>query len=248
MSQKTNIEWTNSTWNPWHGCTKISSGCKYCYMFRDKERFNLNPKTVIRSKSKFNEPLKWKKPALVFTCSWSDFFIEDADPWRAEAWQIIKDTPHLTYQILTKRPDRILSSLPEDWGKGYENVWLGVSVEDHEAAIERIPALLSVPSNVRFISAEPLLSSIISDRSLPFILQLDWIIIGGESGNSTGKWRYRETQIDWIEEILALKTDVPIFVKQFGTYLSKSYSFKDKAGADSGEWHPDFRVRNFPKI
>jgi len=151
MAQTTGISWTDATWNPWHGCRKISAGCKYCYMFRDKERYGQDPTVVMRSKSNFNDPLKWamdteqigflpgkdKEPSAfvgmkIFTCSWSDFFIQEADEWRADAWNIIRDTPEFTYQILTKRPERIMECLPPDWGRGYENVWLGVSVEDKE--------------------------------------------------------------------------------------------------------------------
>src|SRR3990167_6883297 len=95
------IEWTNDTWNPWHGCTKVSEGCDHCYMFRDKVRYGQDPELVVRSKTTFTAPLKWKEPSLVFTCSWSDWFHKAADAWRDEAWAIIKATPHLTYQILT---------------------------------------------------------------------------------------------------------------------------------------------------
>lgn len=103
--------------DPWHGCTKVSQGCKYCYMYRDKERYGLDPTAIVRSQPKtFNEPLTETRHRLVFTCSWSDFFIEGADAWRADAWDIIRLTPHLTYQILTKRPERVALCLPQDWG------------------------------------------------------------------------------------------------------------------------------------
>ena len=111
MAIQSKIQWTNATWNPWHGCKKVSPGCKFCYMYRDKERYNQDPTTVLKSKTKFNAPLQWNEPKLIFTCSWSDWFIEEADQWRAEAWKIIKNTPHHTYQILTKRPERIKDHL-----------------------------------------------------------------------------------------------------------------------------------------
>lgn len=246
--KETKIQWTDHTWNPWHGCSKVSSGCKFCYMFRDKDRFNLNPTSVVRSRSKFREPLKWKDPAKVFTCSWSDFFIEDADSWREEAWKIIKMTPHLTYQILTKRPERILNNLPEDWEAGYHNVWLGVSVEDHSAALQRIPILLNIPSKLRFISAEPLLESIVSPDTFPLLLNLDWIIVGGESGNSSGKWNYRQTKLEWISELLNLNDRVPVFLKQLGTYLAKMNSMNDRSGGDPNEWESIYRVQCYPSF
>src|SRR6266498_5551388 len=123
MGETTGIAWTQRTWNPWHGCHKVSAGCKNCYMFREKRQYGQDPDVVVRSKTTFNAPLKWKDSALVFTCSWSDWFIEEADPWRDEAWDVIRRTPHLTYQILTKRIERASSCLPKDWP--LKNVWLG---------------------------------------------------------------------------------------------------------------------------
>lgn len=112
MGKTSTIEWTGGTWNPWTGCSKVSPGCKNCYMFRILRRRGRDPEIVIRSKSTFNDPLRWKEPMMVFTCSMSDFFHETADPWRDEAWDIIRRTPQHTYQILTKRPERILECLP----------------------------------------------------------------------------------------------------------------------------------------
>src|SRR6185437_1579859 len=200
MGETTGISWTDHTWNPWHGCIKISPGCKNCYMYREKKQYGQQPDLVVRSKTTFNSPLKWKS-GRVFTCSWSDFFIEQADAWRDEAWDIIRHTPHLTYQILTKRPGRIADHLPKDWGEGWPHVWLGVSVESQKYADERIPVLVKVPAKIRFLSIEPLLESISlrwmavfgkpyaaqrkdSDRTnhLDGLRKLDWVIVGGESG------------------------------------------------------------------
>src|SRR5689334_23079211 len=165
MGERTNIGWTDATWNPWHGCKKVSPGCKHCYMYRDKERYGQDPTKVVRSKTKFRDPFKWADGRMVFTCSWSDWFIEEADAWRPEAWEIIKATPHHTYQILTKRPERIAGHLPPDWGRGYPNVWLGVSVENQDY-VERILRLLAEPAAVHFISAEPLLGPL---NLLPYL-------------------------------------------------------------------------------
>lgn len=161
MAKTTGISWTHSTWNPWQGCHKVSAGCKNCYMYREKKRWGQDPNIVARSsKRTFNRPLHWHEPALVFVCSWSDFFIEEADPWRDEAWEIMWHTPHLTYQLLTKRPERIHECLPADWGDGWPNVWLGVSAENEPAAEKRLPLLLAVPAAVHWVSAEPLLGHI----------------------------------------------------------------------------------------
>jgi protein gp37 len=115
MGETSKIEWTEATWNPWHGCHKVSAGCKNCYMFREKKQYGQDPNVVVRSKTKFNDPLKWKEPRKIFTCSWSDFFIEEADPWRDEAFAIMALTPQHTYQVLTKRPERMLEYLTDKW-------------------------------------------------------------------------------------------------------------------------------------
>ena len=157
MSEHTNIEWCSSSWNPWHGCRKISPGCKNCYMYRDKARYGQDPTKVVRSKTTFHEPLKWPEPKLIFTCSWSDWLIEEADAWREEAYDIIRRTPQHTYQILTKRIERAEGRVPDP---PLPNVWLGVSVENQHYADERIPRLLKTPAAVRFVSYEPALGPV----------------------------------------------------------------------------------------
>ncbi len=246
MGDQTNIQWTNKTWNPWHGCKKVSAGCKFCYMFREKEKYGQNGSVIQRSKTKFFDPLKWVEPEMVFTCSWSDWFIEEADEWRDEAWHVIKKTPHLTYQILTKRPERILEHLPADWGEGYANVWLGVSVENQDN-VGRIRIIESIPAKVKFISFEPLIGLLISD----FIGAVDWIIIGGESGNDTGYWRYRPCALEWIERLVDGYRSSPhqtaIFVKQMGTHLAKLLQMTDSHGGNLEDFPVYLRIREFPK-
>lgn len=257
MAYNTKIQWARSSWNPWSGCHKVSAGCKFCYMYRDKDRFGLDPTVVQRSKSRFNDPLKWEDGRLIFTCSWSDFFVEEADQWRDEAWDIIRKTPHHTYQILTKRPHRIADCLPHDWGDGWDNVWLGVSIEDQKVCYPRLQWLLRTPAKVRFISAEPLLSSIFFDFGSPFGYEpmtikkmVDWVIVGGESGNDTGKWRYRECNIHWIEAVIGQCQlhNIPVFVKQLGTGLSKQLGLKDRHGGDINEFPEHLRIRQMPII
>lgn len=256
MGQESKIQWTDATWNPWHGCVKVSPGCKFCYMYRDKERYGQDPTNVMRSKGKFKEPLSWKEPRLIFTCSWSDFFIEHADKWRKEAWAIIKATPHHTYQILTKRPERIEDCLPEDWGNGYPNVWLGVSIED-DSTKHRLRTLdeLKTDSSVFkiFVSYEPALGYLDLDgddmiTSVCFE-RLDWLIIGGESGNETGKYKYRPAEIEWFYQIIeqCRQRQVSVFVKQLGTHLAKKMGLKDRAGGDMSEWPLDLQIREMPK-
>lgn len=256
MGEDSKIQWTENSWNPWHGCKKVSDGCKYCYMYRDKEKYGQDPTKVVRSKTKFNDPLKWKEPTVIFTCSWSDWFIDEADEWRDEAWRIIKATPQHTYQILTKRPERIASHLPKDWGEGYHNVWLGVSVEKNSILAERVWPLIQIPAAVRFISAEPLLSHI--DLGLDARIEnsidklrerIDWVIVGGESGNDNGKYIYRPCELEWIEWIVEQCKDnnVSVFVKQLGTHLAKQLKMKDRHGGNIEDFPLALKIRQFPQ-
>lgn len=210
MGQNSKIEWTNDTWNPWQGCRKISSGCKFCYMHRDKKRYGNDPTVIVKSKpATFNSPLTKLKGPLVFTCSWSDFFISQADLWRDEAWDIIRQTPHLTYQILTKRPENILDRLPSDWGDGWDNVWLGVSVENQDYTW-RMDILRGVPCKLRFVSAEPLLGELSLNLD-----NFNWVITGGESGEGEN-WRISE--FGWFAGIKdqCIEANVLFFHKQNG--------------------------------
>jgi protein gp37 len=174
--------------------------------------------TVVRTKT-WNDPIRWQKQAerdglcdLVFTCSLSDFFIQQADEWRPEIWSIIRRTPNMIYQILTKRPELIAKRLPPDWGSGYRNVWLGTSIgmKKHLRALD---ALRDVPAYVRFISAEPLLENLMPefDQSLT---GYSWCIIGGESGNNTKNFRPMDHQ--WVREMFAAckRRKVARFFKQ----------------------------------
>jgi len=206
MGKTSLIEWTEATWNPWHGCNKISPGCAHCYMYRDKIRYGQDPARVSRGKTTFELPLRWRQPRLIFTCSWSDFFIEEADSWRASAWDIIRATPQHTYQILTKRPERIADQLPTDWP--LPNVWLGVSVENRRF-YWRIAALRQVAAFVRFLSLEPLLEGM---PDLP-LDGISWVIVGGESGP-----RCRPIKVDWVCTIRDRCRDagIPFFFKQWG--------------------------------
>lgn len=210
MGERSVIEWTDSTWNPWRGCDKVSPGCAHCYMFRDQRRYGRDPDVVVRAADPtFYAPIKstkWAKERerciakkgrhLVFTCSWSDVFHPAADDWRREFWEIIRRTPRSTYQVLTKRPERIAECLPEDWGEGYPNVWLGVTIENRRF-VHRADLLRAAPAAVRFISAEPLLGPLVPpwsnrDEDRHWVdgycgpaldlAGIDWLITGGESG------------------------------------------------------------------
>ena len=260
MGQTSNIEWTQATWNIARGCTKVNDDCKYCYMYRDSMKgTRYDPKAVQRTKTVFNMPLKLKTPSLIFTSSLTDFFHPEIDSYRAEAWDIIRRCPQHTFQILTKRPDRILYNLPGDWDRGYPNVWLGASIGSMES-INLANQLLDVPAQKYFLSLEPLCSEI--DLRDEFLLHhewhlkktisryLDWVIVGGESGNDTGKYRYRPCKLEWIEKIITQckQTNTPVFVKQLGTHLAKELGLKDRHGKNMEEWPEHLRIREFPEI
>ncbi len=161
MSKETAISWADSTLNFWHGCEKVSDGCKFCYMYRDKIKYGQDPKIVVRARKELWAQLsKWKEGRVIFVCSWSDFNIKKADPWRQEAWDRMRENPQHIYIILTKRPERYLECLPPDWGNGWPNVILGVSVENPKTAKFRIMKLFEVKAQTRMVSAEPLLRPI----------------------------------------------------------------------------------------
>lgn len=213
MAEHSGIEWTDATWNPWRGCTKVSAGCDHCYMFRDQERYGRDPSVVVRSKTTFGDPLKWAEPRVVFTCSWSDWFHEAADDWRAAAWDVIERTPQHTYLILTKRPGRMARHLPwSAFGDPWPNVWLGTSVENQETAF-RVRQLRIHPAAVRFVSAEPLIGPVALDLS-----GIHWVIAGGESGPG-----FRPMDLDWARSLrdACLGTGVAFFLKQLGGWPDK---------------------------
>lgn len=250
MAKETHIGWCDSTHNFWIGCKKVSEACKFCYMFRDLSRFNqFDPKGYHRTSDKtFNQALKWKDSKRIFTCSWSDFFLEAADQDRPDAWEVIRKTPQHIWLILTKRPERILDNLPSDWGNGYDNVWIGVTAENQERLVERVSILSKVPCSIRFISIEPILGEIdLFDKKVD-IDCLDWIIVGGESGNETGKFKYRESKLSWYKSVVLQSQafGIPVFVKQLGTYLGKKMGFRDRKGATFELLPEALQLREFP--
>ena len=238
--ENTKIQWTENTWNPWYGCQKISAGCKYCYMYRDRQ--HIDASKVKRSKTKFNYPLSVKEPKLIFTCSWSDWFIPEADKWRAEAWGIIKKTPQHTYQILTKRPERIKANLPYNF-ESYKNVWIGVSVENQDY-VKRLDYMQDLPC-ITFASFEPLIAPIQWSATMK---NLNWIIVGGESGNEDGNYRYRKMELSWAEELVAKAQEnkVACFVKQLGSYQAKKLKLNSRYGDVIDEFPKNLQVRQFP--
>lgn len=247
--KRSSISWTDSTWNPWQGCIKVSSACKNCYMHRLKERSNINPSSIVKSDNSFNSPLIWRTGRRIFTCSMSDFFIEEADKWRDEAWEIIRKTTRHTYLILTKRPERIKSNLPKDWSSvNYPHVWIGVTVEE-QGQLQRIHHLEEFGCNVKWVSFEPLLSEVyLTERELRII---DWAVLGGESGYQNGKYQFRKTELSWFLSLMYQfeSNKTPYYFKQFGTwYHYNRFKLRDwKGEKECSNFPTSFLIRQFPK-
>jgi len=219
MSSKSKIEWTDATWNPVRGCTKISPGCKHCYAETFAERFR-----GVRNHpyehgfdlrlvpEKLNEPLNWKKPRMVFVNSMSDLF-QDGVPndYIVKVAQVMKRASWHTYQVLTERSGRLADVLTLDLNfvSRLPNIWWGVSVEDQQYGLPRIDDLRRAPAAVRFLSIEPLLEDL-GEFSLDGI---HWVIVGGESGPGA-----RPIKKEWVVKIMnqCRQAKVPFFFKQWG--------------------------------
>ncbi|KAA0684555.1 DUF5131 family protein [Neorhizobium sp. P12A] len=223
----TSIEWTDATWNPVAGCTVLTAGCTNCYAMRMAARLDamgtekyvgLTRKSGGRAKwtgkiyldwKSLDVPSKWSKPRLIFVNSMSDLFHADVPAdFISAVWNTMEDTPQHTYQILTKRPDRMAEILP---GKGFKvlpNVWLGTSVEDGRV-LHRLDELRDVPAAVRFTSFEPLIGSVAGAN----LADIHWAIVGGESGPQS---RYMDPA--WVHEIEQMCRDAgtAFFFKQWG--------------------------------
>ncbi len=210
----TKIEWTESTWNPTTGCSKISEGCRNCYAERMTKRLQAmglekyqNGFCLTMHPGVLQEPYSWKNPRTVFVNSMSDLFHEDMPfTFIKQVFTVMNDNPRHTFQVLTKRADILLSyadHLP--WSK---NIWLGVTVENQNY-VNRITKLVQTPANVKFISLEPLLGPI---TELP-LENIDWVIVGGESGPGA-----RPMHKEWVINIKeqCLDNTVPFFFKQWG--------------------------------
>lgn len=173
MVENTKIEWAHHTFNPWEGCTKVGPGCDHCYAERRNNRFhggNWGPGAPRRRTSPANwgKPHRWNRQAAelgkryrVFCASLADVFDNEVDPaWRADLFQLIRETPHLDWLLLTKRIGNVAGMLPADWGNGWPNVWLGATVVNQNEADRDIPKLLATPATLRWLSMEPLLGPV----------------------------------------------------------------------------------------
>ncbi|MCG9899558.1 MAG: phage Gp37/Gp68 family protein [Hydrotalea sp.] len=242
----TNIQWTDATWNIARGCTKVDADCKFCYMHRDSMNgTRFNPRIVVQTKEAINKPTKIATPSRIFASSLTDVYHEHCDAFRHKMWDIIRKHNHHTYQLLTKRPERIIQQTPPDILK-MNNVWFGTSVGSNQG-VHRIKDLLQVNCQLRFISFEPLHEDLILNLTPSELSMIHWVIIGGESGNETGLYRYRPCEHQWIENLVTLfKPTAAVFVKQMGTHLYKSHKMSDRHGGEISEFPIQLQIRDFP--
>lgn len=223
MADTTAISWTDRTHNPWWGCSSTAgAGCQNCYAATLDRRtggayFGIGTVPRLTKEQNRNKPFRWNRDAeaegkrtKVFCGSMMDFFDKNAPASARDAqWEQIKATPWLDWQLLTKRPSNILRMLPADWGDGYENVWLGATVENRRNGLRRLEQLRDIPAHVRFLSAEPLLENL-GEIDL---FGIHWVIVGGESGSG-----YRAMEKAWADRVIAQcrEQGVSVFFKQWG--------------------------------
>lgn len=237
MSLKSSIEWTESTWNPLTGCTKISLGCKNCYAERMAKRLQLmgvdnyrNGFKLTMHKNSLLQPIAWKKPQMIFVNSMSDLFHKDvSSDFILEVFNTMNIADWHVFQVLTKRPERLLEL--DKFINWTDNIWMGVSVESNEY-VNRIRLLKKSKAKVKFISFEPLLGNIAKVS----LKNIDWVITGGESGPKA-----RPVKEEWIRGTrdLCIKYDVPFFFKQWGGFNKK----KNGRVLDGKTWNELPKIR-----
>lgn len=232
MAEKTGIAWTDGTFNAWWGCSKVAPGCDNCYaetfdQSQGGDHWGPRKTPRVMSKTNWRNPRKWNRDHAeffaangrrrrIFTgsmCDWADKNAPEGQ--RDRLWALIKETPNLDWQLLTKRAPNIAKYLPADWGTGYENCWLGVTVENKKHGIPRIDCLRNIPAKVRFLSIEPLLE----DLGPLNLAGIHWCIVGGESGPGC-----RPMELAWVENIRRQceEQGVAFFYKQRGGFPEKA--------------------------
>lgn len=274
MSDRSKIAWCDASWNPIIGCSKISEGCDHCYAETMARRLGAmgrqeylevltashapgnpfykdgwNGKTTL-IESRLEQPLGWKRPRRIFVCSMGDFYHQTVQlEWNVEVFRIIERCPHHTFMILTKRPGWMTEHL-ELRHAVPANAWLGVTVENQEWAVRRLPVLLRTPAVVRWVSLEPLLRPVDITRYLAEwtrkkvgdadyrqnIPALDWVVVGCESGPNR-----RPCPLAWVEGVVeqCREAAVPVFVKQI--------NLNGRVSRDMTDWPEHLRVRQWPE-
>ena len=211
-------------WNPWHGCKKYSAGCLNCYVYRIDKKYDRDPSIVTKNKT-FNAPIeknkkgeyKIKTGSIIHTCFSSDFFVEEADEWRIEAWKMIKERSDCQFMFLTKRIDRFDKVIPPDWGDGYPNVYIVCTIENQKEADYRLPIYKNAKIKKKAIACAPLLSDIDLEKYLDdTIIEVD---ADGESGQNA-----RVCDYNWILHIReqCIRKNIPFTFRQTGSKLKRN--------------------------
>ena len=212
-------------WNPWHGCRKVSPGCRNCYVYRRDAEFGKDSSIVTKT-STFDLPLKRDRRRAyklqpedgpVYTCMTSDFFIREADEWRPEIWKMIRAREDLHFVIITKRIGRFMECIPPDWGRGYENVTVCCTCENQEMADRRLPVFLEMPVRHKEIIHEPMLGEIHIEKYLA-AGQIEHVTCGGESGDGA-----RLLDYNWVLSVReqCIAAGVSFYFKQTGAVFRK---------------------------
>ena len=221
---KTSLESKSKMWNLWHGCHKFSAGCEHCYVYRGDAKRDVDSTVVAKTKS-FDLPVQKKRNGeykippgtLVYTCFTSDFFVEDADSWRTEVWEMIHLRNDLNFLMITKRINRLQETLPDNWGDGYDHVTICCTIENQERADYRLPIYKAAPIKHKILICEPLLERI-DLRSYNIGSWIEQVVVGGESG-----YNARSCNFDWVMELhdLCVENNVSFWFKQTGAKFIK---------------------------
>ncbi len=216
---------SENSWNPWHGCTKISDGCRYCYVYRQDERYgSAVESSLCRKTGSFKLPLartrageyKLAPGSMVYTCFTSDFLLQDADIWRGECWEMIRYRSDLRFCFFTKRIDRLEQCLPPDWGDGYDNVIIGCTVENQDRADYRLPIFKAAPIKHKTIIVAPMIGSV---NLTPWLDDtIEEVSVSGESGQEARPLRY-----EWVLSVRrqCMEAGVSFLFHQTGATLIK---------------------------
>ncbi len=209
-------------WSPWHGCHRYSEGCRFCYIHKADIRKGIDPENIVKN-DKFYAPVaktkkgeyRMKPGQLVYTCFSSDFLLEDADCWRGECWDMIRERSDLNFLFLTKRIERFSECAPKDWGDGYDNVTIGVSVENQRAADQRLPVFAKLPIKHKNIICQPLIEKIHLGE---YLKDVELVVVGGESDREA-----RPLDYAWVLSIRdeCIKASTHFSFRQCGTHFIK---------------------------
>lgn len=209
-------------WNPWRGCHKCSEGCKYCYIHKGDSKRGIDTNSIVKT-DKFTAPIEKNKKGeyriksgqVVYLCFSSDFLLADADDWRADCWRMIKERSDLHFLFLTKRIERFIDCVPDDWGDGYESVIVGCTIENQETADFRLSIFNKIPIKHKDVICQPLLEQIDIEKYLD---DVELVVVGGESDNNA-----RPLNFDWVLSLRqqCINTNTHFEFRQCGTYFIK---------------------------